>query len=96
MVRDGSGNDKRAAVSGFCLIPLCHTPHGPALSSQHDMYKIVGRPIVENVLAGFNSTVAVYGQTGSGKVGASGPGAACLGGQERCGVPYTSCDMKSL
>jgi hypothetical protein len=27
----------------------------------------VGRPVVENCLAGYNSSVFVYGQTGSGK-----------------------------
>lgn len=43
-------------------------PPTPACSSQHDMFKIVGRPIVETVLAGYNSSVFVYGQTGSGKV----------------------------
>jgi Kinesin motor domain len=28
---------------------------------------VVGRPIVENCLAGYNSSVFAYGQTGSGK-----------------------------
>ena len=28
---------------------------------------VVGRPIVENCLAGYNSCVFAYGQTGSGK-----------------------------
>jgi hypothetical protein len=28
---------------------------------------VVGRPIVENCLNGFNSSVLAYGQTGSGK-----------------------------
>ena len=39
-----------------------------AASTQHQMFKVVGRPIVENALAGFNSTIFAYGQTGSGKV----------------------------
>ena len=37
--------------------------------AQAHMHKVVGRPIVDNVLAGFNSTIIAYGQTGSGKVG---------------------------
>jgi hypothetical protein len=47
-----------------------------AASTQHHMFKVVGRPIVENALAGFNSTIFAYGQTGSGKVRARacGPG----------------------
>ncbi|EFN54214.1 hypothetical protein CHLNCDRAFT_10962, partial [Chlorella variabilis] len=35
--------------------------------AQAHMHKVVGRPIVDNVLAGFNSTIIAYGQTGSGK-----------------------------
>lgn len=53
---------------GQCMITQCLPYCGPACSSQHDIFKIVGRPIVENTLAGFNSSVFVYGQTGSGKV----------------------------
>ncbi|KAG6785287.1 hypothetical protein POTOM_011017 [Populus tomentosa] len=32
-----------------------------------DMFQLVGAPLVENCLAGFNSSVFAYGQTGSGK-----------------------------
>ena len=39
---------------------------GPSCSQEH-LFKVVGRPIVENVLDGFNSTVFAFGQTGSGK-----------------------------
>ncbi|KAJ6860521.1 Kinesin-like protein KIN-12A [Populus alba x Populus x berolinensis] len=31
------------------------------------MFQLVGAPLVENCLAGFNSSVFAYGQTGSGK-----------------------------
>lgn len=31
------------------------------------MTAVVGRPIVENVLSGYNSCIFAYGQTGSGK-----------------------------
>jgi len=36
-------------------------------SSQEDIYKDLGQPIVNKALDGFNSTLFAYGQTGSGK-----------------------------
>ncbi|XP_011011105.1 PREDICTED: kinesin-like protein KIN12B isoform X1 [Populus euphratica] len=36
-------------------------------ATQLDMFHLVGAPLVENCLAGFNSSVFAYGQTGSGK-----------------------------
>ncbi|KAL1535673.1 TRAFAC class myosin-kinesin ATPase superfamily [Salvia divinorum] len=36
-------------------------------SKQSDIFELVGAPLVENCLAGFNSSVFAYGQTGSGK-----------------------------
>ncbi|XP_057547481.1 kinesin-like protein KIN-12B [Amaranthus tricolor] len=36
-------------------------------SNQIDIFQLVGDPLVENCLAGFNSSVFAYGQTGSGK-----------------------------
>ncbi|KAL9240082.1 hypothetical protein vseg_014342 [Gypsophila vaccaria] len=36
-------------------------------STQSDIFQLVGSPLVENCLAGFNSSVFAYGQTGSGK-----------------------------
>ncbi|KAI3716452.1 hypothetical protein L1987_67345 [Smallanthus sonchifolius] len=38
-----------------------------ATSTQVDIFHLVGAPLVENCLAGFNSSVFAYGQTGSGK-----------------------------
>lgn len=35
--------------------------------SQQAVFEMVGRPMVENCLAGFNSSIFAYGQTGSGK-----------------------------
>ncbi|RRT78357.1 hypothetical protein B296_00013716, partial [Ensete ventricosum] len=32
-----------------------------------DIFRLVGLPLVENCLAGFNSSIFAYGQTGSGK-----------------------------
>ncbi|KAK1258356.1 Kinesin-like protein KIN12B [Acorus gramineus] len=36
-------------------------------STQQDIFQLVGVPLVENCLAGFNSSIFAYGQTGSGK-----------------------------
>uniref|UniRef100_A0A7N0USB2 Kinesin-like protein n=1 Tax=Kalanchoe fedtschenkoi TaxID=63787 RepID=A0A7N0USB2_KALFE len=36
-------------------------------ATQVDIFNLVGAPLVENCLAGFNSSVFAYGQTGSGK-----------------------------
>ncbi|KAJ8646210.1 hypothetical protein MRB53_007958 [Persea americana] len=36
-------------------------------STQRDIFELVGVPLVENCLAGFNSSIFAYGQTGSGK-----------------------------
>ncbi|KPA78058.1 putative mitochondrial kinesin, partial [Leptomonas pyrrhocoris] len=42
-------------------------PSGKTSSSQEDVFEEVGRPLVENALAGYNAAVMAYGQTGSGK-----------------------------
>jgi kinesin family protein 3/17 len=39
----------------------------PPESTQADVYNDVARPIVENVLEGYNGTIFAYGQTGTGK-----------------------------
>ncbi|KAI3511604.1 hypothetical protein L1887_18759 [Cichorium endivia] len=36
-------------------------------ATQIDIFQLVGAPLVENCLAGFNSSIFAYGQTGSGK-----------------------------
>ncbi|XP_010673319.2 kinesin-like protein KIN-12B [Beta vulgaris subsp. vulgaris] len=36
-------------------------------ATQLDIFQLVGAPLVENCLSGFNSSVFAYGQTGSGK-----------------------------
>ncbi|KAL4561069.1 hypothetical protein LXL04_033231 [Taraxacum kok-saghyz] len=36
-------------------------------ANQMDIFQLVGAPLVENCLAGFNSSIFAYGQTGSGK-----------------------------
>ncbi|ODN06197.1 Kinesin-like protein KIF3A [Orchesella cincta] len=37
------------------------------ISTQADVYNAVARPIVQNVLEGYNGTIFAYGQTGTGK-----------------------------
>lgn len=39
----------------------------PSSANQSDVYVAAVRPIVEDVLAGYNGTVMAYGQTGAGK-----------------------------
>lgn len=39
----------------------------PPSSTQSDVFKIVGKPMINAVLEGFNATVFAYGQSGSGK-----------------------------
>ena len=36
-------------------------------ASQEDIFNFVGKPIIDDVLTGYNGTVFAYGQTGSGK-----------------------------
>ncbi|CAN1182467.1 Kinesin-like protein KIN-12A [Linum perenne] len=36
-------------------------------ATQQEIFQLIGAPLVENCLAGFNSSVFAYGQTGSGK-----------------------------
>ena len=36
-------------------------------ASQADIYNEIARPLVENVLVGYNATIFAYGQTGTGK-----------------------------
>lgn len=36
-------------------------------SEQHEVYKAVVAPLIEEVLSGYNCTVFAYGQTGTGK-----------------------------
>ncbi|CCW60786.1 unnamed protein product [Phytomonas sp. EM1] len=39
----------------------------PPYASQAEVYRYVGRPILENALDGYNGCIFAYGQTGSGK-----------------------------
>lgn len=56
-----------------------------AASTQEDVFKLVGLPLVENCLSGFNSSIFAYGQTGSGKTYTMwGPLSALSGGSMGC------------
>ncbi|KAL0231403.1 hypothetical protein GEMRC1_010807 [Eukaryota sp. GEM-RC1] len=39
----------------------------PLSSSQQDIYDTIGRPVVADILEGFNGSILAYGQTGTGK-----------------------------
>ena len=47
--------------------PLYERQVFPPSATQADVYAAAVRPIVEDVLAGYNGTVMAYGQTGAGK-----------------------------
>jgi hypothetical protein len=36
-------------------------------STQEEMYLVIGKPVVEDILLGYNGTILAYGQTGTGK-----------------------------
>lgn len=63
---------------------------GPS-STQASLFKVVGRPIVENTLAGFHSCVIAYGQTGSGKVTRGGASVACATCRAHGGLSRVLC-----
>ncbi|CAG9325378.1 unnamed protein product [Blepharisma stoltei] len=54
-----------AAGPGFETFTLDHV-FDPD-SKQSEVYEIVGKPVIEDVLNGYNGTIFAYGQTGSGK-----------------------------
>lgn len=39
----------------------------PDASTQEEVYTLVGKPLVEEILKGYNATIFAYGQSGSGK-----------------------------
>jgi hypothetical protein len=40
-------------------------------ATQDQVYNTIAKPVVSDVLKGFNGTIFAYGQTGTGKVGAA-------------------------
>ncbi|CAD2219442.1 Microtubule binding/Kinesin motor domain containing protein, putative [Angomonas deanei] len=70
-------------------------PSGKGYSNQEDVFDVVGRPMVENALAGYNAAVMSYGQTGSGKTYTSFGPAGSLGTAAEGLVPRV-CNMLFL
>ncbi|CAN9509167.1 unnamed protein product [Ophioblennius macclurei] len=58
---DGIVNNKRELYSFMFKKVFDHT------TTQEDLFESIARPVVDNVLAGYNGTIFAYGQTGSGK-----------------------------
>ncbi|RNE96695.1 putative kinesin, partial [Trypanosoma conorhini] len=61
-------------------------------SSQEDVFEVIGRPLVENALAGYNAAIMAYGQTGSGKTYTAFGPANSLGTAEEGLIPRV-CEM---
>ncbi|TKY59924.1 Kinesin protein KIN12A [Spatholobus suberectus] len=57
-----SGDSLSINGQSFTFDSIAH-----ANATQLDIFELIGVPLVENCLAGFNSSVFAYGQTGSGK-----------------------------
>ncbi|KAJ1696962.1 hypothetical protein LUZ63_005474 [Rhynchospora breviuscula] len=62
VVQKLSGNSVSISDHTFTFDSVADT-----VSTQEDVFHLVGLPLVENCLAGFNSSIFAYGQTGSGK-----------------------------
>ncbi|THU46590.1 hypothetical protein C4D60_Mb09t06530 [Musa balbisiana] len=60
---------EKASVNSLSILDHTFTFDSVAdiRSTQEDIFRLVGLPLVENCLAGFNSSIFAYGQTGSGK-----------------------------
>ncbi|CAD2219444.1 Microtubule binding/Kinesin motor domain containing protein, putative [Angomonas deanei] len=67
-------------------------PSGKSYAGQEDLFEEIGRPMVENALAGYNAAVMAYGQTGSGKTYTSFGPAKSLGTPDEGLIPRV-CDM---
>jgi hypothetical protein len=62
-------------------------------SSQADVFNLIGKPICDQALSGFNCTIFAYGQTGAGKTFTmQGPDMASSAYREHCGLVPRSMD----
>ncbi len=62
-------------------------------SSQTDVFNLIGKPICDQALSGFNCTIFAYGQTGAGKTFTmQGPDMASPAYREQCGLVPRSMD----
>ena len=59
----GSGSGSNAAFYG----PFAFRHVFTEAATQEDVYDVCARPLVERMLAGYNTTLFAYGQTGTGK-----------------------------
>ena len=59
-------DQKTVLLDGGKTYNFDHVFDGPA-AHNHEIYRLVGRPVIENIFRGFWGTLLVYGQTGTGK-----------------------------
>ncbi|KAJ4968278.1 hypothetical protein NE237_014979 [Protea cynaroides] len=66
---EGESIVQKISSDSFSILGQTFTFDSVADSSatQQDIFQLVGAPLVENCLSGFNSAIFAYGQTGSGK-----------------------------
>ncbi|RVW23792.1 Kinesin-like protein KIN-12B [Vitis vinifera] len=62
-----SGDSLSILGQTFTFDSVADAESTQASSNELDIFQLVGSPLVENCLSGFNSSVFAYGQTGSGK-----------------------------
>ncbi|XP_037086992.1 kinesin-like protein KIF16B [Pollicipes pollicipes] len=65
-VPEHPGCDHRARYKHFRL-DECFFSDGERASQQEQVYASLGRPLLDDVLAGYNGCLLAYGQSGSGK-----------------------------
>jgi len=67
-VADAGSTQVKVLIFAGVLKKMLHIPMGTALTClflcflQQDIFQLVGLPLVENCLAGFNSSIFAYGQ----------------------------------
>ncbi|CAA0833616.1 Kinesin motor family protein [Striga hermonthica] len=79
----GETSVSKVSKNSLCVAGLNYTFDSvfESASTQEDVYKSVGVPLVKDALAGYNTTILAYGQTGSGKTYTMwGPPSAMVGG----------------
>eukprot|EP00039_Didymoeca_costata_P029553 m.25147 g.25147 ORF g.25147 m.25147 type:complete len:1801 (+) comp7680_c0_seq2:357-5759(+) len=63
--RDPNTADSRRFTYDYAM--QSGSPSGHGFVSQEKLFELVGAPVLQNALSGFNACVFAYGQTGSGK-----------------------------
>ncbi|KAJ0699671.1 putative plus-end-directed kinesin ATPase [Helianthus annuus] len=67
VVQKTSGDSLTMLGYQFTFDHVADVSSTQASRSLIDIFELVGAPLVENCLAGFNTSIFAYGQTGSGK-----------------------------